>query len=568
MAAGTTFIIRAPATTARRMNPSHYDHWPAGLPYQLSPPETSVYLNLEISARRYPDKTALVFYGREISYRELMTEVDALAGYLQQVCRVARGDRVVLHMQNSPQFVIGFYAILRADAVVVPVNPMLLTDELRHTVSDSGARVAISSQELQSQLQPLPGEGLLDHSIVACYADYVGESDEHMPDWVSAHRLAMADVSFTAWHQVMAAAHHPSPHRAGPDDLACMPYTSGTTGRPKGCMHTHRNMMFPVISAALWAGGSPDHVVLACLPMFHVTGMQISMNTAIYTGATLIIMPRWDRDLAGRWITRYGVTSWTSIPTMMIDFLSNPALDSYDIRSLKRVSGGGAAMPAAIAQKLLDLTGLRYMEGYGLSETIGTTHSNPLQKLKQQCLGIPIFSVDSRIINPDTHAILAPGEVGEIIVRGPQIFQGYWGDKEKTRDAFIEIDGLTFFRSGDLGYQDDEGFFFFTDRLKRMINASGYKVWPAEVEAIMYRHPDIRECCIIAAHDDYRGETVKAVVVLREGASLGADALVQWARDQMAAYKVPRQVAFVEALPKSATGKVMWRALQEAEKNS
>jgi fatty-acyl-CoA synthase len=205
------------------------------------------------------------------------------------------------------------------------------------------------------------------------------------------------------------------------------------------------------------------------------------------------------------------------------------------------------------------------MEGYGLSETIATTHSNPLQKLKQQCLGIPIFSVDSRVIDPQTNAMLPPNEVGEIIMHGPQIFQGYWGDDEKTREAFIDIDGKQFFRSGDLGYVDDEGFFFFTDRLKRMINASGYKVWPAEVEAIMYRHPDIRECCIIAAHDDYRGETVKAVVVLKDGAQLAADALIQWAREQMAAYKVPRQVAFVDALPKSATGKVMWRLLQEAE---
>jgi len=289
------------------------------------------------------------------------------------------------------------------------------------------------------------------------------------------------------------------------------------------------------------------------------------MNTAIYTSATLIIMPRWDRDLAGRWITRYRITSWTSIPTMMIDFLSNPKLEEYDISSLKRVSGGGAAMPAAIAQKLLDLTGLRYMEGYGLSETIATTHSNPIQNLKQQCLGIPIFSVDSRVIDPETHATLPPNEVGEIIMHGPQIFQGYWGDEEKTRDAFIEIDGKSFFRSGDLGYVDDQGFFFFTDRLKRMINASGYKVWPAEVEAMMYRHPAIRECCIIAAKDDYRGETVKAVVVLKDGESLTAESLIQWAREQMAAYKVPRLVAFVDALPKSATGKVMWRQLQEAE---
>lgn len=547
------------------MNTAHYAQWPAGQPHELNPPETSVYVNLDISARRYPNKTALIFYGRELSYRQLQDEVDALAAYLQQVCGVTRGDRVLLHMQNCPQFVIGFYAILRADAVVVPVNPMLLIDELRHTVEDSGARVALSAQELLPQLQPLRVEGLIEHAIIARYADYVGDSDDPMPDWVRHSHPSAFDSIFTPWDKAISAAKPPAPHQAGPNDLACMPYTSGTTGRPKGCMHTHRNMMFPVVSAALWAGGSPDHKVLACLPMFHVTGMQISMNTAIYTSATLIIMPRWDRDLAGRWITRYRITSWTSIPTMMIDFLSNPKLGDYDISSLKRVTGGGAAMPAAIAQKLLDLTGLRYMEGYGLSETIATTHSNPIQNLKQQCLGIPIFSVDSRVIDPETHAVLPPNEVGEIIMRGPQIFQGYWGDEAKTREAFVQIDGKSFFRSGDLGYIDDQGFFFFTDRLKRMINASGYKVWPAEVEAMMYRHPAIRECCIISAKDDYRGETVKAVVVLKDGASLTSEDLIQWAREQMAAYKVPRLVAFVDALPKSATGKVMWRQLQEAE---
>ncbi len=547
------------------MNTAHYAHWPAGLPHELNPPETSVYVNLEISARRYPKKAALIFYGREINYCQLQDEVDALAGYLQQVCGIGKGDRVLLHMQNCPQFVIGFYAIMRADAVVVPVNPMLLTDELRHTAEDSGARVALSAQELLPQLQPLRAEGLIEHAIIARYADYIGDSDDPMPDWVRNGPLSATDSMFTAWGSAIAAAKQPAAHQAGPNDLACMPYTSGTTGRPKGCMHTHSNMMFPVVSAALWSGASPDNKVLACLPMFHVTGMQISMNAAIYMSATLIIMPRWDRDLAGRWITRYRITSWTSIPTMMIDFLSNPKLEDYDISSLKRVSGGGAAMPAAIAQKLLDLTSLRYMEGYGLSETIATTHSNPIQNLKQQCLGIPIFSVDSRVIDPHTHATLPPNEVGEIIMHGPQIFQGYWGDEEKTRDSFVQIDGKSFFRSGDLGYVDNEGFFFFTDRLKRMINASGYKVWPAEVEAMMYRHPDIRECCIIAAKDDYRGETVKAVVVLKDGAHLDAEGLIQWSREQMAAYKVPRLVAFVDVLPKSATGKVMWRQLQEAE---
>ena len=548
------------------MNTAHFPHWPAGLPFTLNPPETSVYMNLAISALRYPDKPALVFHGREISYRTLRDEVDTLAGYLQHACGVKRGDRVMLHMQNSPQFIVSFYAILRADAVVVPVNPMLLTDELRHTIEDSGAELALSAQDLLPQLQPLIQETCLRHVIVACYADYMGKDDQDAADWVVAERKPLVGPGLTSWLQAMENACKPNDIAAGPADLACMPYTSGTTGRPKGCMHTHRSLMFNSVSGAIWAGGaSPDHVLLLSLPLFHVTGMQISMNAAIYSGATLIIMPRWDRNLAGRLITQYKVTGWTSIPTMMIDFLSNPRLSDYDISSLRRVSGGGAAMPAAIAQKLLDMTGLRYMEGYGLSETIATSHSNPVQRLKQQCLGVPIFNVDSRIIDPDTLRELPPNEVGEIIIHGPQVFAGYWRDEQKTREAFIEFDGKSFFRSGDLGYRDDEGFFFFTDRLKRMINASGYKVWPAEVESLMYQHPDIQECCIIAAPDDYRGETVKAVVVQKPNRSLNADELLIWCRAHMAAYKVPRQVSFVEALPKSATGKVLWRQLQEAE---
>ncbi|HSY28139.1 MAG TPA: AMP-binding protein, partial [Burkholderiaceae bacterium] len=281
--------------------------------------------------------------------------------------------------------------------------------------------------------------------------------------------------------------------------------------------------------------------------------------------SAVAILPRWDRDVAGQLITRYRVTTWTVIPTMMIDFLSNPNLDRYDISSLQRVSGGGAAMPAAIAQKLKDLTGQEYMEGYGLSETMAATHTNPPQRMKKQCLGIPVCNVDARVIDPITLAPMAIGEVGEIIMHGPQVFQGYWNDPKKTAEAFIELDGKRFFRSGDLGYVDEEGFFFFTDRLKRMINASGYKVWPAEVEALMYQNREIQECCIIAARDPYRGETVKAVVVKRPGSDVTSQAIIDWAHEHMAAYKTPRMVEFVETLPKSATGKVMWRALQEKE---
>lgn len=544
-------------------------HWPPGLPHRLATPQTSLVANLSVSALRYPDADALVFFGRRISYRHLQSEVDALAGYLQQHCGVARGDRVLLQMQNCPQFVVAYYAILRADAVVVPVNPMLLTEELSHIVADSGATVALVAQELAARVHPLMGEATLRHVIVACYADYLGHQApdaSEAPDIVRAARTEMPHPRMRPWQAALEAGCRPAPAAAGPDDLACLPYTSGTTGQPKGCMHTHGTVMFAATAGAFWAGAVPGQVGLLSLPLFHVTGMQVSMNASIFAGATLVIMPRWDRDLAARLIARHRVSSWTSIPTMMIDFLSNPALADHDLSSLRRVSGGGAAMPAAIAQKLQDLTGLQYMEGYGLTETIATTHANPSQRPRQQCLGLPIFNVDSRVIDPDTHQELGPGEVGEIVIHGPQVFVGYWRDEAKTRAAFIDIDGKRFLRTGDLGYIDEDGYFFFTDRLKRMINASGYKVWPAEVEAIMYRHPEVRDCCIVGTGDPYRGETVKAIVVRSAGSALSAEALTDWARGQMAAYKVPRVVQFVDSLPKSATGKVMWRQLQEAER--
>ena len=531
-------------------------------------PATNVAANLAKSALRAPGQTALLYFGRRISYRELNAEVEALAGWMQQRAGVKRGDRVLLQMQNCPQFVAAFYAILRADAVVVPTNPMLLADELRYLLEDSGARLVLTSQELLPQWAPLLDEGLPVQMVVTSHADRAGDEMAEAPAWVRQPRQPLLHARQTAWDDAIAAQLQPGAMQAGPEDLACLPYTSGTTGQPKGCMHTHRSLMFTTVAASTWAAQVPEDVALVSLPMFHVTGMQVSMNAAIYTGATQVIMPRWDRELAARLIARHRVTTWSAIATMMIDFLSNPALDPTALKSLRRVSGGGAAMPAAIAQKLLDLTGLRYIEGYGLTETIATTHANPVQHPKQQCLGMPIFDTTSMVVDPETLREMPIGEVGEILIHGPQLFQGYWGDEAKTRAALIDIDGRRYLRTGDLGYVDDEGYFFFTDRLKRMINASGYKVWPAEVEAMMYRHPELRDCCIVAAHDSHRGETVKAYVVRKEGSHLDADSLIAWAREQMAAYKVPRMVEFVDSLPKSATGKVLWRVLQDAEKQN
>jgi len=252
---------------------------------------------------------------------------------------------------------------------------------------------------------------------------------------------------------------------------------------------------------------------------------------------------------------------------MVIDLFGSPNYRSFDLSSLRSISGGGAAMPHAVAQRLQDEFGLTFAEGYGLTETAAPSHANPPERAKLQCLGIPIFGVDSRVVDPQTLQEMPVGEVGEIITRGPMVFKGYWRHPEATREAFVGFEGRSFFRTGDLGRMDEEGYFFMTDRLKRMINASGFKVWPAEVEMLLYKHPAVQEACIIAARDAYRGETVKAVVVLRADAKgrTAPEDITAWAREHMAAYKVPKIVEFVDALPKSGSGKVMWRLLQDQE---
>ena len=561
------------------MSKRHLAHWPRLLPQHLTLPATHLYRNLEVSAMRYPDKAALVFYDAAISYARLQDESERLAAHLQQRCGVRRGDRVLLYLQNSPQFVIGYYAILRADAVVVPVNPMNLSEELRHYVLDAGARTILAPQDLWAQVRPLLHEGLaaaaadaqapgLRHAVVAAYGDYLtAPTDLAVPAFVSAPREPVEEPGACAWMDALAAGLRPGPIAAGPDDLAVMPYTSGTTGQPKGCMHTHRSVMYNTVSGGIWLGTTPDAVSLTVLPLFHVTGMQGGMNSPLYTGSTIVLLPRWDRDAAAQLIARYRVTNTQMIVTMVVDLLSNPRLAEYDLSSIRRLSGGGAAMPEAVAAKLQELCQIDYIEGYGMSETMAATHINPPDRPRKQCLGIPIFDVDARVVDPATFTELPPGEVGEIIVHGPQLMQGYWGQAEATAQAFVTLDGKRFLRTGDLARTDDDGYFFMVDRLKRMINASGYKVWPAEVEALMYAHPAIQEVCVIAARDERRGETVKAVVVLRDAfkGQVSEQDIVDWAHGHMAAYKSPRLVSFVDSLPKSGTGKVQWRALQERE---
>jgi len=554
----------------------HFTAWPKRLPRALVVPETSLWFNLEVTASRFPDRAAYRFFGRPLSYRELRSQAEKVAGWLQHA-GVEAGDRVALFMQNCPQFPTALYGVLRANAVVVPVNPMNKAEEFKHYITDPETKVVICSADLAPIVAAanaaLPEKQRVRHILVTRYTDAMPESaiapgdapPPAMDAWLRSD--APLPEGATRWLDAIGENRVPGPHTRQPDDLALLPYTSGTTGLPKGCMHTHRTLMANTVGGQWSYAGGPEPVVLGVVPMFHITGMLYSVLGAVYSGCSVVLMPRWDRELCGRLISQHRISHWTCIPTMVIDLFGSPNYKSFDLSSLRSIGGGGAAMPHAVAQRLLDEFGLTFAEGYGLTETAAPSHANPPERAKLQCLGIPIFSVDSRVVDPITFEELPVGEIGEIITRGPMVFTGYWKHPDATEAAFVDFDGRSFFRTGDLGRMDEEGYFFMTDRLKRMINASGFKVWPAEVEMLLYKHPAVQEACIIAARDAYRGETVKAIVVLREAAKgkTTADDIIAWARDNMAAYKVPKLVQFVDVLPKSGSGKVMWRLLQDQE---
>lgn len=555
------------------MQQRHFKVWPEGVPHSLGQLPRSLNDNLDAAARQWPDKPGLIFYDSVVSFARMATEVMRIAGFLEQRCGVARGDRVMLYMQSTPQFVLAYYGILRAGAVVVPVNPMNGLAELQQIRRDCGAQVIFVAQDLFANVAPLLAEprNELQHAIVAAYCDYLtARTDFAIPDFIAAVRRPIVGRGITTWRDMLAADGQPLPYMASRDDLALLPYTSGSTGRPKGCMHSHASAMHALFSMVDWYGQRQDDVVLAVAPLFHVFGMQTGMNVPIQRGSTTVLLPRWDRDIAAELIRRYRITAWPAIPTMAIDLLSSPHLDGFDLSSIRLMFGGGVAMPEAIAARLQDLCGITFLEGYGLTETMAPVTANPPQRPKRQCGGIPVFDTVLRIVDPATLAEMPVGGVGEILVHGPQLLQGYWNAPDATAKAFVTIDGQRFFRTGDLGRIDADGYVFLVDRLMRMINMSGYKVWPAEVEALLYGHPAIAEACVVGAGAATGSETVKAVIVLKDAhrGRVRPEDITAWARQVMPAYKVPRLVEFVDALPKSASGKVQWLALQQRERDA
>jgi len=545
----------------------HYAHWPAGVPQTLEVADRNLFSHLAKSAEPAPDKVAISYYGRSTSYRSLHADALALAGYLQQRLGVRRGDRVLLLMQNCPQFVIAYYAVLRCDAVVVAMNAMSTAEEVAYYASDSGARVLIATQDMMDRAQSLLDQNRLDGCVVGAVSEFAGRPEEvpflEIPEFVCEARRPLAGAGLHAFSGALAAGIAPTPMQGGGGDLAVVAYTSGTTGKPKGAMLTHRNFAHASLQRVEWLSEQADQTELLVLPASHLAGMNV-MNLAIYVGRTVVLLSRWDGDAVVELIERLRLYAWCAVTPMLAEVFSRPDIAQRDLSSLRRLYGGATAMPEALIRKIEERLGLSFIESYGLTEACGASHINPPQAARRQCAGVPHINCDARVIDPDSGAELGPAHAGEIVIHGPTLFGGYWNQPEATAAATIEIDGKRFLRSGHIRHHDEDGHFHVTDRLKRMINAAGLKIWPAEIETSLYGHPAVQEACVISAFDARRGETVKVFVVLRPAArgTLMPEAVTEWARTRLSAYKVPRVVEFVDALPKTATGKILWRELQ------
>jgi acyl-CoA synthetase (AMP-forming)/AMP-acid ligase II len=537
--------------------------WPDGIPQKLDFPNKPLYDFLRDNAQKYPEKVAINYYGREISFQELDDLTDRFAAALNDL-GLKKGGRVSLYLENCPQFVIAYFGILKAGGVVVAANPMFKEDELLYELQDSGTEIIIALDHLYPLVREIQKKISLSQVIVTSYWDFLPENPAlpihpsmQPPKEIFPRTLDFLDLLEK---------YEPEPPRPEIDmqnDLALLQYTSGTTGRPKGAMITHASLLFNTVGSTVWSMITEDDVHLSVLPFFHVTGMIHGMNRPIYTGTTNVMISRFDTETAIKAINDFRCTVWISITTMNVAVVNFPDIHKYNLQSLKHCSSGGAPIPGEILQKWREIVGPELVEGYGLSETISQTHVNPISNPRYGSVGIPHFGVDCRIVNVDTRQELPIGEEGELIIKGPMVTKGYWNNPEETEKVLQ--DG--WLATGDIARMDHDGYFYIVERIKDMIKASGYSVFPAEVEALMYEHPAVQEVAVIGVADPHRGENIKAFIILRpqHKGLVQKKEMIAWAKNKMAAYKYPRIVEFVDDLPKTGSGKILKRILRERE---
>jgi long-chain acyl-CoA synthetase len=537
-----------------------------GQPADIALEFTDALSMFRASAVRNPDGDIIRYFGGRITARELDELSDAFAVALAGL-GVRAGDRVALYVQNVPQFVIAMLAAWKAGGIAVPVNPMNRARELDAVLRDSGTRVLVCLEGLYRDVaRAVIGDGGLETAVVTTSElEYRARDDQRV--FAGIERIECEGAHDMATLIERHRGQAPDPVTFGPDDTAFLTYTSGTTGPPKGAMNTHGNVVFNSQAYRQWCGLGPDDVVLGVAPLFHITGLIAGVTTSLLLGAPLVLAYRFEPSAMLETIRDERATFTVGSITVFIALMNAPDAQREALASLTKIWSGGAPIPPSTVKAFQAQFGQYVHNIYGLTETTSPSHGVPYDATAPVddasgalSVGVPIFNTVVRVIGDDGRDLPA-GEVGEIVTSGPMVVPGYWNKPEETEHA---LPGGAL-HTGDVGYMDAGGWFYLIDRKKDQINAGGYKVWPREVEDVLYQHEAVREAAVVGVPDAYRGETVKAYVSLRPGQSATAEELIAFCRQQMAAYKYPRQVEFLDELPKTVSGKLLRRELRDRD---
>lgn len=553
-------------------------HYDPNVPQTLDYPDQPLTWLLDEAARKHGSRDAIIYYGQRFTYVQLAAMTDRFAAALLKL-GVQPGERVSIALPNIPQFPIAFYGALKAGAIAVPTNPIYTERELQHQLADSGAETIVILDVLFQKLVKVRTQTPIKRVIVTGAQDYLPpllalayplkQRLEKQPSVNKSELRADRTVyqfkdllgkSDERWYEL-----HALPEPAKPDDVAVLQYTGGTTGLSKGAMLTHRNLLANALQVWAWTGvqdTTTTHETIFCAaPFFHSYGLTVAMNAGIWSGSTLVLMPRYKAKDAVKMIQKYRPTLFPGVPTMYLGISREIEEHGGDVHSVRICISGAAPLPKEVQHQFEHLSGGKLVEGYGLSETSPVTHCNPLNGEQRIGIGLPLPDTDATIQDPETGEILPPGQPGEICIRGPQVMKGYWNKPEET--ARMLRGG--WLHTGDIGIMDEDGYFQVVDRAKDMIIASGYKIFPREVEEVLYAHPKVAEAVLVGVPDPYRGETAKAFIVLKPGQQATADEIIQFCKERLAPYKVPKHIEFRTHLPKTMIGKVLRRALREEE---
>jgi long-chain acyl-CoA synthetase len=526
------------------------EYYSTGVSANLEYPEISLAQMLENTTEKFPDKVALVFQGINITYSSLLNMVLRLATGLASL-GVKKGDRVAIMLPNCPQWVISYFAVLKIGATVVQTNPMYVERELALQLDNCAAETIISMNALYPRIENVLGSSNLKNVICVAFPGEVGN-----PKAISFESLLKENS--------------PNPPEVvinPKEDIAVLQYTGGTTGVAKGVMLTHSNLLSNVVQTSNWLPlEEGEERFLVVLPLFHVYSMTLNNNVAVFIGGTQYLLPKFDIDTLMKVIDSFKPTIFPGAPTLYIAIINHPKVQEYNLKSIKACISGSAPLPVEVAEHFNQLTGGMVVEGYGLSEASPVTHVNPFShNVRVGTIGLPISDTEAKVVDIETGTReLAPGEVGELIVRGPQVMKGYWNMPEDTAHTLKE--GWLY--TGDIAQMDKDGYFSIVDRKKDTIIAGGFNIYPREIEEVLYAHPQVLETAVIGVPDPYRGETVKAFIVLRPGQQVTKEEITTYCREKLASFKVPQYVDFCESLPKTTVGKILRKALKEMEQNS